>query len=164
LRRIAGLGVNIMQVYDDAKCYMNGFFNAIEAFWSDWDPKGWWVQNSVDAVTFFEFGHDSGEGSLLDAQGDYPLLTPVTSEFLLHIEALQNFLQGNNQWWYPFGQLTKENYVSFAGMLLVRVLEVQLNAPMGLWPHKRGCGILSLQKEGWISRKLKIRLINFSTN
>ena len=32
LRRIAGLGVNIMQVYEDAKCYLKGFFNAIEAF------------------------------------------------------------------------------------------------------------------------------------
>jgi hypothetical protein len=32
LRRIPGLGVNIMQVYDDAKCYLKGFFNALEAF------------------------------------------------------------------------------------------------------------------------------------
>ena len=32
LRRLAGLGVNIMQVYDDAKCYLKGFFNAIKAF------------------------------------------------------------------------------------------------------------------------------------
>jgi hypothetical protein len=32
MRRITGLGVNIMQVYDDAKCYLKGFFNAIEAF------------------------------------------------------------------------------------------------------------------------------------
>jgi hypothetical protein len=32
LRRIAGLGVNIMQVYEDSKCYLRGFSNAIEAF------------------------------------------------------------------------------------------------------------------------------------
>ena len=32
LTRIAGLGVIIMQVYDDAKCYLKGFFNAIETF------------------------------------------------------------------------------------------------------------------------------------
>ncbi len=32
LRRIAELGVNIMQVYKDAKFYLKGFFNAIEAF------------------------------------------------------------------------------------------------------------------------------------
>jgi hypothetical protein len=35
LQRIAGLGVNIMQVYQDAKCYLKGIFNAIEAFCSD---------------------------------------------------------------------------------------------------------------------------------
>ncbi len=52
------------------------------------DPKGWRIQNSVDAVAFLEFGHDSGEGYLLDAQGDYPLLTPLTSELLLHVETL----------------------------------------------------------------------------
>jgi hypothetical protein len=32
LRRIAGLGGYILQVYEDAKCYLRGFFNAIEAF------------------------------------------------------------------------------------------------------------------------------------
>jgi hypothetical protein len=32
MRSIAKLGVNIMQVYDDAKCYLKGFFNNIEAF------------------------------------------------------------------------------------------------------------------------------------
>jgi hypothetical protein len=35
LRKISGLGVNIMQVYQDAKCYLKGIFNAIEAFCSD---------------------------------------------------------------------------------------------------------------------------------
>jgi hypothetical protein len=40
LRRIAGLRVNIMQVYKDSKCYLRGFFNAIEAFRSDRDPEG----------------------------------------------------------------------------------------------------------------------------
>ncbi len=35
LRKIAGLGVNIMQVYQDAKCYLKGIFNAIEAFCLD---------------------------------------------------------------------------------------------------------------------------------
>ncbi len=89
LRKIAGLGINIMQVYEDAKYYLKGFFNALEAFRSDQDPEGWRIQNSVDAEVFLEFGHDVGEGSPLDVQGDYPLLTPVTSELLLHVKALQ---------------------------------------------------------------------------
>ena len=48
LRKIAGLGVNLMQVYQDAKCYLKGFFNAIEAFRSDRDPQGWWIDAAVD--------------------------------------------------------------------------------------------------------------------
>jgi hypothetical protein len=32
LRQIAGLGVNITEVYQDSRCYLKGFFNAIEAF------------------------------------------------------------------------------------------------------------------------------------
>ena len=68
LRRIAELvGVNIMQVYKDAKWYVKGFFNAIEAFGSDQDPKGWRIQNSANAAAFLEFGHKRGEGSALDA-------------------------------------------------------------------------------------------------
>jgi hypothetical protein len=50
--RIAGLGVSIMQVYDDAKCYLKGFFNPIGAFQSDRNPKGWRIQNSVDVAAF----------------------------------------------------------------------------------------------------------------
>jgi hypothetical protein len=65
MRRIAELGVNIMQVYDDAKCYLKGFFNAIEAFWSDHDPEGWHIHNSVDAAAFLEFGHDFWGKALL---------------------------------------------------------------------------------------------------
>ncbi len=32
LRRLAGLGVNIMQIYVYVTCYLKGFFNSIEAF------------------------------------------------------------------------------------------------------------------------------------
>ena len=32
LRRIAGLGINVTEVYQDSRCYLKGFFNAIEAF------------------------------------------------------------------------------------------------------------------------------------
>jgi hypothetical protein len=32
LRRIAGLGVNVTDVYREARCFLKGFFNAIEAF------------------------------------------------------------------------------------------------------------------------------------
>jgi hypothetical protein len=41
LRKIAGLGVNVVQVYSNAKCYLKFFFNALEAFRKDWDIQGW---------------------------------------------------------------------------------------------------------------------------
>ena len=94
LRKIAGLGVNIVQVYSDAKCYLKGIFNALEAFRSDRDSEGWRVQNAVDSAELLEFGVTTGQDSPLDAQGDYPLATPATSELLAHTEALQVLLQG----------------------------------------------------------------------
>ncbi len=41
LRKIARLGVNGMQVYQDTKCYLKGIFNALEAFRADSDSQGW---------------------------------------------------------------------------------------------------------------------------
>ena len=55
----------------------------------------------VDAAAFLEFGHDKGEGSTLDAQGDYPLLTPMTSELRLHVEALQTLFAGEQPLMIP---------------------------------------------------------------
>ena len=40
LRRIAGLGVNVTDVYTDARCYLKGFFNSIEAFRDGRDANG----------------------------------------------------------------------------------------------------------------------------
>jgi hypothetical protein len=81
---------------------------------------------------FLEFGHDSGEGSPLDAQGDYPLLTPVTSELLLHVETLHILFAGEKPLMIPIWPTNKANFISFVRMLLVRVLGVQLNTPIGL--------------------------------
>ncbi len=41
LRKISGLRVNVLQVYQDAKCYLKGIFNALEAFRSNQDSQGW---------------------------------------------------------------------------------------------------------------------------
>ncbi len=84
-------------------------------------------------ATFLECGHDSGEGSPLDAQDDYPLLTPVTSELLLHIEALQILFAGEQPLMIPIRPTNKAKKLRFfVGMLLRRVLGVQLNTPMKL--------------------------------
>jgi hypothetical protein len=83
-----------MQVYQDAKCYLKGVFNAIEAFRSERDPEGWRVESLIDSAAFLEYSHENGLESPLDVQGDYPLQTKVTSELLLHAEALHVLFKG----------------------------------------------------------------------
>ena len=66
-------------------------------------------------VAFLEFGHDAGEGSPLDAQGDYPLLTPVTSELFLHVEALQILFAGEQPLMIPIWPTNKGKPCFFCG-------------------------------------------------
>ncbi len=75
LRKIAGLGVNIMQVYQDAKCYLKGIFNAIEAFRSDRDSQGWRVKAAVNSAAFLDYSVGRSVKSPLDLPGEYPLET-----------------------------------------------------------------------------------------
>lgn len=44
LRQIAGLGINVTEVYADARCYLKGFFNAMEAFRWNQEIDGWRLQ------------------------------------------------------------------------------------------------------------------------
>jgi hypothetical protein len=115
LRRIAGLGVNIVQVYSDAKCYLKGIFNALEAFRADRDSQGWRVQNAADSAELLEFGIAAGHESPLDAQGDYPLMTSVTSELLAHAEALQILFDGEQPLMVPIRPTDKNKLRFFVG-------------------------------------------------
>jgi hypothetical protein len=72
LRKFAGLGVNVMQVYTDGKCYLKGIFNALEAFRLDQDSQGWRVLDAVDSAELLEYGVATGRDSPLDAQGGTP--------------------------------------------------------------------------------------------
>ena len=111
LRRIAGLGINVTDVYRDARCYLKGFFNAIEAFRMDRDADGWRTKLGVDLLPSVHSEGTSSEnfqlppsqesdameaaeglelndsGTAVAANG-YPTLTKITSELLDHCEAL----------------------------------------------------------------------------
>jgi hypothetical protein len=115
LRKIAGLGVNLMQVYQDAKCYLKGFFSAIEAFRSDQDPQGWRIDAAVDSAVFLEYSQEQGLESPLDLQGDYPLQTKATSELLLHAEALQVLFKGEQPWTVPIQTTDKRKLRYYVG-------------------------------------------------
>eukprot|EP00986_Skeletonema_menzelii_P016382 scaffold14397_cov80-Skeletonema_menzelii.AAC.1 len=84
LRRIAGLGVHITEMYTDARCYLKGFFNALEAFRSDRDVDGWRLQTVMDQAAELE----DNDASTVEAVADYPVLTKITPELLTHAQAL----------------------------------------------------------------------------
>jgi hypothetical protein len=107
LRRIAGLGVNVTEVYSDARCYLKGFFNAIESFRADRDSNGWRLHQigdgplsqiedtsgltsqqldlAMEAAERLEI--DDAPTSQTVAEG-YPPLTRITDELIKHCEAL----------------------------------------------------------------------------
>lgn len=88
LRRIAGLGVHITEVYKEARCFLKGFFNAIESFRGDRDSEGWRDTDLMEEVKRLE----DSEATFLEAQTGYPLTTIVTKELNLHAQALLRLL------------------------------------------------------------------------
>ena len=50
LRQIAGLGVNVTEVYPLGRCYLKGFFNAMEAWREGRDPDSWRVAQCMEVV------------------------------------------------------------------------------------------------------------------
>ena len=96
LRNIAGLGTNPMQVYQDAKCYLKGVFNAIEAFRSERDPEGWRVESLIDSAAFLEYSHENGLESPLDVQGDYPLQQRLCQSCFFMLKRYKCFSKESN--------------------------------------------------------------------
>jgi hypothetical protein len=115
LRKIAGLGVNIVQVYPDAKCYLKGIFNALEAFQGDRDSEGWRINLSQDSAKLLEYSLETKQESPLEAQGDYPLLTAVNPELMLHAKALQILFSGDQPLMVPVRPTDKHKLRFFVG-------------------------------------------------
>ena len=64
LRRIAGLWIHLTELYTEGRCFLKGFFNALEAFRSDRDLDGWRLATSMDEAEKLET-FDSGRMKLL---------------------------------------------------------------------------------------------------
>lgn len=105
LRRIAGLGINVTNVYKDACCYLKGFFNAIESFRAGRDRNGWRLKKEIEQEWGTEVQDQSGltalqldeasteDASTATAAADYPLLTSITPELIAHCEALLSLFE-----------------------------------------------------------------------
>ena len=49
LRRVAGLWIHLTDLYLEGRCFLKGFFNALEAFREDRDDEdGWQVDISME--------------------------------------------------------------------------------------------------------------------
>jgi hypothetical protein len=85
LRRIAGLWIHLTELYTEGRCFLKGFFNALEAFRCDRDLDGWKLQEAMDSARELEENDASRE----TAGNGYPLVTRVTYQLVLHTHALR---------------------------------------------------------------------------
>ena len=117
LRRIAGLGINVTDVYRDARCYLKGFVNAVESFRIDRDDNGWRIKMGAELTAtateqeLFDVPYltpvqkatamDTAEelervdASTEQAALSYPALTRITTELIEHCEALLELFEGD---------------------------------------------------------------------
>jgi hypothetical protein len=85
LRRIAGLWIHLTELYTEGRCFLKGFFNALEAFRSDRDLDGWKLLEAMDSARELEENDASRE----TAGNGYPLFTKVTYQLVLHTHTLR---------------------------------------------------------------------------
>ena len=90
LRRIAGLAVNVTEVYSDCRSYLKGMFNALESWRWDRDLDGWRLQQLMEDAADLEVNH----AARARAGAGYPLETKITGEMLMHVEALRVLFEG----------------------------------------------------------------------
>ena len=84
LRKIAGLGVNVIEIYPEGRPYLKGAFNALEA-WRGWrDVDGWRLQKMVDTLKDLSSQGASNE----EYQATYPEHIRITDELLAHVNGL----------------------------------------------------------------------------
>ena len=98
LRKLAGLGVNVTEVYTDARPYLKGFFNAVEAFRNNRDIDGWRLQEVMYQVATLAGDDALAEDDAPDVVTlvDYPAETRITDELKAHVGALTLLFKGDS--------------------------------------------------------------------
>jgi len=84
LRKIAGLGVHLTEIYQYSRPYLKGFFNALEAFRDGRDLEGWALGSTMESAKLLEL-EDAGTAK---AREGYPILTRISDELVDHTKAL----------------------------------------------------------------------------
>ena len=136
MRSVAGLGVNVTEVYSWARVYLKGFFNAIEAWRGDRDLDGWRLGTVMDELAELE---------AIDAPGvefskGYPIATRITDQLLAHVKALLKLFESDvpltvslrptdaHKLRYMVMDAAAEGFSN-----VVQFPELRLNASDGLW-------------------------------
>ena len=88
LRQIAGLGVNVTEIYPYGRCFLKGFFNAIEGFRDGRDMDGWRLATVMHQARCLDLGISVDKGIIPESSVEYPKYTRITSELKLHAESL----------------------------------------------------------------------------
>ena len=84
LRRMAGLGVHVTEVYTYGRSFLKGFFNALESFRGDRDLDGWRLTDRMLAAKALE----TEDATRREAAEGYPLTTRITEELVEHAQAM----------------------------------------------------------------------------
>ena len=84
VRRVAGLGVNVTEIYPEGRPYLKGLFSALEA-WRGWrDLDGWRLQKVMDSA-----GELVSRGaSRAETQATYPAFIRITDEMMMHVKGM----------------------------------------------------------------------------
>jgi hypothetical protein len=91
LRRVAGLGVHLTEVYPAGRCYLKGYYNAIESWRDNRDINGW----RFDEITEEAARLDIDDTPLEEFAKGYPIATRLTPEMILHTKALLRIFSGD---------------------------------------------------------------------
>ena len=84
MRQIAGLGVNVTEIYPEGRPYLKGFFNALES-WRGWrDEDGWKLHKTMDSLRDL----DAQGASQEECKGAYPEHVRITDELVMHVRGL----------------------------------------------------------------------------
>ena len=134
LRRIAGLGVHLTEVYRYGRSYLQGFFNAIEAFRDDRGLDGWRLTDAMEEAAKLE-DEDSPRA---DAQLGYPAATRITAELLMHASALQRMFAADEPLLIPVRPARAENLRYIIGDASAEGFAIATQFPSGRIETKDG--------------------------
>ena len=80
--------MNVTEIYPYGRCFLKGFFNAIESFCDGRDIDGWRLAIVMEQARCLDHGISIGTGIIPESAVEYPKYTRITPELKIHVESL----------------------------------------------------------------------------